>query len=174
MDTVIAALVVMSLLLFGGLGLAYQYLNTQETLLFAWQAMERRFEEHAHTDLAALGAETQSGGTVVEVTMRNEGEVKLADFSQWDVIVQYQASGGSVVNWLPYEEGLPAGNEWSVSGIYVDAETLTAEAYDPDLLNPDEELVLTLRLQPAVQSGSVNRVVVVTPAGIGATSVFTR
>lgn len=174
METVVAALIVLTLLLFGGLMLAQQHLLSQESMILTWQTMEARLETRAQTDLATVGAETRSSGAVIEMTLRNDGQTKLADFEHWDLIVEYQSATGTHIEWLPYTAGAPTNNEWSVSGIYVDAAALTPEAYDPDILNPGEEMVLRARVLPVVQAGSVNRVMVRSTNGIGATAIFTR
>jgi hypothetical protein len=111
----------------------------------------------------------------VEVALRNSGQTKLGDFARWDVIVQYYDSGGTYyVKWLPYIEGTPGDNEWRKKGIYLNSENLTAEVFEPGILNPGEELVIEAKLNPPVGVGTTNLVVTSTPSGIPASITFSN
>ncbi len=172
MDTALTGLIVIMVFLLVVLLLFHGFLSAQEAVVESWQDMEKRMEERIRTDLSPLGTETSLGGTYVDVTLGNEGDVKLADFAQWDVIVQYSGSdGGDHVKWLPYNQ-LTDG--WTVEGIYVDASTSTDEVLDLDILNPGEEMVIQLWLSPTVKSPSINCATIATPNGITASTVFTH
>ncbi|MCR4406674.1 MAG: flagellin [Anaerolineae bacterium] len=171
MDTAITALIIITLLILVVLTLSEQYLLAQDIISESWQRMEARMDEQARTDLTPVGATTLSGGSVVEVTLRNDGTTKLADFDQWDVILQYRGiDGGYYATWYPYGLGQ---NEWSVYDIFLDAPT-TPEVFEPDILNPGEEVVIWVSVAPAVGEGTTNLATVVTPNGISASIHFTR
>ena len=168
METAIAALIILTVVLSGVLTLTHAYLSSQDTILESWREMEERRGERARTDLSPVGATVDAGGATVTVILENEGDTKLADFDQWDVIVQYyRASGEYLVEWLPYVEGTePGNNQWAVNKIY--------EAYETGILNPGEEMVVRIRLNPPVGPATTNLVTVATPNGISASTVFTR
>ncbi len=175
METAIAALIILTVVLYGALTLAYSYLSSQDAILQSWREMEERSGERARTQISAIGAETIEEDTV-EVTLRNEGDTKLADFDQWDVIVQYYtAEDGYLIKWLPYTEALaPGDNQWTVVEIYLDASTRIAEVFEPDILNPGEEMIMLIRVSPPVGPNTTSLATTGTPNGISASVVFTR
>jgi hypothetical protein len=171
MDTAITALIVITLLLLVVLSISEDYLTSQDIVSESLRTMEARMEQQSRTDLSPVGATTISGGGVVEVTLRNEGDTKLADFDRWDVILQYRGSdGGYYAGWYPFGSGQ---NEWSVYDIFLDAPS-TAEVFEPDILNPGEEIVIWVSVSPGVAAGTTNLVTVAAPNGICASTVFTR
>ena len=173
MEAVLPGLIIIALLMLVMLSIAYDYLSSQETTTDSWREMEERLGDKARTDLTPLDAETDVDGDIVEVTLRNDGGTKLSDFGQWDVIVQYQATGlGYLVDWLPYNE-IAGDRWWRVEGIYQDAAAAIPEAFDPDIVNPGEQVVVQIWLNPSIASGSTNLATVVTPNGITASTVFT-
>lgn len=175
METVIPALIVITLLLLAGFMISEQALSAQESVAMSWLEMQERVEERARTDISPVGTETSYDGSTVEVTLRNDGATKLADFEQWDVIVQYDSTGNGdydVVEWLSYPEGAEVGekeepldDEWRVYEILPDS-------FDPDILNPEEEMVIKLRVSPPITL--TGRAIIATPNGVTASTVFTH
>jgi len=176
MENVITALIVITLLLAGGLLMTQRHLAAQEALILSWQAWEAQLEERTRTGITPLQSETKSNGSVVELVLENTGQTKMADFDQWDVIVHYESVQGPVVDWVPHEEVAADGDkdEWSVTGVYLEAADLTPEIDDPGIANPGEDVILRLQLHPPVKVNTTNLATVATPNGIGATTVFTR
>ena len=72
------------------------------------------------------------------------------------------------VAWLPYTAGSPNDLQWTVSGIYMDADTLTPEVFEPGILNPDEEMVIQAKISPSVAMTTTNLITIDTPNGISA------
>lgn len=162
METVIPAAIIIGLLLLAVLTVTEQALSAQEAAAESWREMQERMGERARTALSFISAETESDlvGSTVTITFSNDGDTKLADFEQWDVIVQYDSTGNGdydVVEWLPYAEAGPVDDEWGVSEILPDA-------FDPDILNPEEEMVIELRVSPAITI--TGRAIIATPNGI--------
>jgi len=109
------------------------------------------------------------------VSLRNSGQVKLASFDNWDVIVQYIGQDGSYyITWLPYTDGTPSNNQWTVDGIYLSSENLTAEVFEPGILNPGEEMVIEARLDPRVRNNTAGDVAISTPNGVSESTSFSR
>lgn len=172
MDTALTGLIIIMVLLLAVLILSYSFLSVQQAVVESWQEMEERMEDRVRTDLSPVGAETSIGGSYVDVTLGNEGDTKLADFDQWDVIVQYDGTDGrNHIEWLPYDG---SGNKWTKVGIYLDASTSTPEVFDIDILNPGEEIVIQMWLSPTVKLSSTNLATVAVPNGITVSTVFTR
>lgn len=176
MESALASILLITLLLFGVLTLSDTYLTTQHVLLAATQAMTARTQEQTHTALTLIGAATKNSGANLELTLRNTGSTKVADFEQWDLVVQYYTVQGTyVVKWLPYVESAnPGDNKWGVAGIYLTAATLTPEVYDPGIFNPGEEIVVRLKLFPVVGVKTTNLVALATANGVNQTVIFTR
>ncbi len=172
METAITGLIVLTILMLTILTLSYSFLSSQDAVLESWREMDERMGERARTDISSLGATTNPVGDTVEVTLRNDGDTKLADFDQWDVILQYIDSGsGEHTQWYPYGSGA---NTWGVEGIYLDASKKTGEIFDKNILNSGEEMVIWVSVSPAVGSPTTNLATVTTPNGISTSTVFTR
>ena len=172
METAIAALIIITLTLFGVLTLAHGYLSVQYQNLQAWRAMEERIGERARTNLLPLSAVALDGGSVVEVTVKNVGSARLTDFAQWDLIVEYEAVAAHIVQWYPYvATAEPGPNQWTVKGIYLDATQAIPEACEPGILNPGEELVAEVRISPPIADGTTGFANISTPNGIQASAV---
>jgi hypothetical protein len=163
MDTAIAGLIVITILVLAMLTLFHSFLSAQDTVSVSWQQMAGRMEERARTDLSPIGAETTPLGNAVEITLSNEGDTKLADFEQWDVILQYTDGDGHVTTtWCSFGSGQ---NQWTKT---ID------DLFEPGILNPGEEMVIQALVSPGIGSPSTNMATVATPNGITATAVFTH
>ncbi len=181
MESALSSLILFMVGLFAAVTLSHTYLETQDLLWTAQQVREEERLERDRTSLDITGAETQSSGAIVQVKVRNSGHTKLTDFDRWDVVVEYYVEGEEEedpdifkVEWLPYTEQPLADLQWTVSGIYVDADSLTAEAFEPGILNPDEEMVIQARVLPSVAMTTTNRITINTLNGISDSSHFIR
>jgi len=176
MEKVLVALFCIALILFGVFTLSQVSLSSTDKIATAWREREGTSVEMAKTHIPALGAETQSAGTIVEVTLDNTGETKLEDFDKWDVIVQYYEFDDPdyiyYIKRLPYTENAPGNNEWTVEGIYLDAGTSDPEVFDSGIFNPEEEMVIQMKVDPAVGTGTTNLATISTPNGVSTSVVF--
>jgi len=176
MESALVTLILVTVVLFGVLTMADSYFATQDALMLATQEMNVRNQEQARTALTLLAAETTSAGAFVELTFRNTGSTKLADFAQWDVVVQYYtAPGAYVITWLPYvATTAPSDNQWGVAGLYLSAATATPEVYEPEILNPGEEIVMRIKLFPVVGPNTTNLATIAVTNGVGQSAFFVR
>lgn len=171
MESALTGLIIIMVLLSAILILSHSVLSAQDAVLESWREMEERMGERARTGLSPVDAETIAGGAMVDVTLRNDGTTKLADFDRWDVVVQYHDTGGLYhVKWLPFAQ---PGDKWTVKGLYLDASTGTAEVFEPNVLNPGEEIVIQISVSSWVGSPTTNLATVAAPNGISASTVFT-
>ena len=160
METSIASIIVVMILLFAILTTSHTYLSTQEVVLESWREMEQRLGDRARTMLSPTGAGTD--GATVTFTLENEGGTKLADFDQWDVILQYDGIDAQEhIEWCGYGMGL--GCRWM---------KVISEDLEPEILNPDEQLVATI--WPTVELTPTGQVVISTPNGVSASRAFAR
>ena len=118
------------------------------------------------TNVSVLDA-SQTSAAILLITVKNCGQTKLAEFEKWDVIVHSEdAAGGKHVTWLPYDGVSPGPNQWSVRGIYQDAANTIPEAFEPGIVNSDEEVIIECQLDPPVGENTINLVAVSTPNGV--------
>ena len=174
MENVFIAILCIALLIFAAMTVVQSTLNSQDTVATAWKEMESTSGEIARTNISSLGAET-SDGITINLTLENAGETKLEDFDEWDMILQYyDTSDNYLVKRLTYNSGTPSNNEWTVEGIYLNAGSSTSEAFDPGIFNPDEEMVIEMKVNPAMGTPNANMAKVATSNGVSSTTIFTR
>lgn len=170
METAITVVILVGLLLISVVGLAQFSMSAQATVADSSRLMQERVAERSRTSVAPVSAVTVAPGSSIQVTLKNSGSTKLADFSHWDVILQYSDGVNTQIMWYPYGTGV---NQWTVSGIYQSTSPLVPEVVDPGIFNPGEEMVLTVNVSPSVAAGTSNSAVIDTPNGITASTVFT-
>jgi len=175
MENVLVALVIIFLVLFAVLTLADTAFSTQDMLTMSRAETESRLQEQSRTAITLVDVKTHAG-TYVEITLRNTGSIKLADFEQWDVIVQYfddVIPAGYHINWLPYTTTLTA-NQWMLQGVYADAALGVPEKYEPNVFDPSEEVIFVLQLSPPIGAGTYAQIIITTPNGISTSTIFKR
>jgi hypothetical protein len=175
METAIVAVVCIALVVFGALTMLQTSLSSIDLVNEAWREREETMQQIARTNISTVSANVTDNGTIVQVTIRNEGQIQLKDFDAWDVIVQYRRDTGELlIRRLLYVKGEPGSNQWTVRGIYLNAAVGRREMFEPGIFNPDEEMVIRMRLDPAVGVGTTNRATIATPNGVSTSATFTR
>lgn len=183
MESAISSLILFTVGIYAALTLSHAYLENQELLFVTEQAHMAQAQTRARTQLTIQSAEILANGSQLVLKVRNSGHTKLADFDRWDLIVEYYSEPDYWlppqpydynVRWLPYTPSAPVNGEWTVTGLYSDVQTLRVEAFDPGILNPDEEMVIHAQLTPSVALTTTNRILLNTPNGISATAHFLR
>ncbi len=170
MDSAITAIIVIGILILAVAGLSSFALSSQAAISESNREMQARLGERTQTNLAPLTAVTTPMGDYVQVTLKNTGNIKLSDFSQWDVILQYSDGTNTQIKWYAYGSGV---NQWAQQ-IYQTTTPPTAEAFEPGILNPGEEIVITVNVSPTVGTGTTNLATIATPNGITAATIFTH
>ena len=169
METAIVSIICIALIVFGGMTMSRGFMSSVDASTTGLGEMGQRDETIMRTGLTAVSASLPSANTL-EITLENSGQVKLADFDKWDIIVQYHDSGGGYhVVWLPYTSETLGDNEWEIAWLRLDGE---AEAFEPNVLNPDEQMMIRAQVNPAVGANTTNMVVASTPSGITASAYF--
>jgi len=172
MSNAIVTLFVVALMLAAVLSWSQASVSSTDSAAESWKQMVETAKEVSRTDIEAISAERQ--GPFVEVLVHNCGEVHLAQFSKWDVIVHYYDGGGSYhVSGLSYiEDGNPGNGEWTVVTIYSDDSLSQEEVFEPGILNSGEVMLLRLRLNPAPGNNTTNWVIVSSDNGVVASAQF--
>ena len=171
MDTVLIALLVMMVILFGVLTLTSGWLASQRLAAAAWDERQARALERSATALRIVDASAQGGE--ITLTVENEGSSNLADYDQWDLIVHcYTAMGQYRIRRLRHAPAAPMGEWWDVQGIYVDASESRPEVYDPGILNPGEALVIRATLETPLDGEAIHLAVLSTENGVVSSRQF--
>ena len=175
MESTISGLIAVLLIFLVGLTIYETSTNAQETLAITWQEVDHQLAQQSHTALTPITTTVTNGGSRVSMTLRNEGTTRIAEFEDWDLIVQYYAAGNNyMIDWYPYSEGGLSNNQWTTIGIYMDAEALESEVYEPDILNPGEEIVIQVRLVPPIAQSTTNYLIVSNELGVISSAMATR
>jgi hypothetical protein len=137
----------------------------------SWKDMEVRSSALSRTNLSVL--DLSYATPTLDVTVANIGGESLRDFGKWDVVAQYYETDGTYnTTYLTFTTAALGNNEWQKQGIYLDASASTAEAHQPEILDPGEELVVRLTLDPAADTAANNLIVIGTPNGITVSAPF--
>ncbi len=168
METALAGLIISIVMIFALLTLSQTALTTQDLLIVGEQEMQARLADQAHTDLEIVNTQVISPGTAIQMMVRNTGNVKLADFDEWDMILEYYRPTGVytyTVDWLPYTAAALQADEWTAGPIYAGGGSYQPEAFDLGILNPGEEMAIQISVASPVAVNSVNRVTIGTANG---------
>ncbi len=178
MEHVIVAVIIIFLLLFGVLTLSNAFISAQETLQELWEEMNTRSNDLTHTALSPVEMRVLDSGSLIEVTVRNSGTLKLAGFERWDVFAEYYDKSVATPTYhmdrLTYSSSEATDGEWSVAQIYLDKAHDIPENFEVGILNPGEELTLHLKISPTINVGDVAQVTVSTPNGVTASLMSAR
>ncbi len=172
MSNAIVTLFVVALMLAAVLSWSQASVGSMDSAAESWKQMVETAKEVSRTDIEVIDAQEQ--GSFVEVYVRNCGEVHLAQFSKWDVMVNYY-DGDDVyyISWLSYtEDSDPGDNQWAVATIYSDDSLSQEEGFEPGILNPGEVMLVRSKLTPAAGASTSNWVMVSSDNGVVASAQF--
>jgi hypothetical protein len=117
----------------------------------------------SRTDLDIVRAAPLAWGDDLRVTVKNTGQTRLASFDKWDVIVSYLNSGTQYSKWLDYTLSPPVNDEWQKARIGLNG---PIEYFEPGILNPAEEMVALIHLDPPPDDTDGGDVSIATPNGV--------
>jgi hypothetical protein len=171
METAFVSIICVALLVIGGMTMSRGFLSSIDNTSSNIDSISQRNEQIMRTNITVKEV-IQPSANRLEIHLDNIGQVKLAEFTKWDIIVHYRDNNDQYyVTWLPYTGSNPGSNEWTVDGIYT-ASGLP-EVFEPGIFNPDEEMVITSRISPNIKTGSENTVIITTPNGVTVSKAFT-
>jgi len=164
MATAVVSIMCIVLIVLGGMTMSQGILTSADTAAFSVEEISVREGEIMRTELDTLRAAHLSWADLLRVTVDNSGQTKLASFSKWDVIVHYYDDGGIYyTEWLPYTEEAPGDNEWQKAILRLNGQP---EFFEPDIMNPEEELVILAKLSPLPGDATTGDITIVTHNGI--------
>ena len=178
MAHLVTALFAVALILGGALTVTGAALSSASDMAQSWSKMAKRTGDIARTGLSTTTPLITGGGTDIDIALRNTGQTPVKDFSDWDVILRYYATSTNQslkVLWLTYTTSTtPTHGEWTDTGIYMSASDLQSELYEPNVLNPGEEMKIRLNIVPAIPASTDNLAIIGTPNGVTLSAPFSR
>ena len=161
----------------GAVSLTGAALSSADDASAAWETMTKRTGRAYRTELKLITVDAQGSGQDIDISIRNEGQTSLSDFSWWDVMIEYYAQPGNSdlnIAWLSSTSTPPASGQWAVKGIFMNAGTEAAEIYEQNVFNPGEEMTIRLNISPSIPTSTDNLVTIAAPNGIRLTAPFSR
>lgn len=175
MSNAIVTLMTTAVVLTAVLALTQSAFKSASMLSESWVQMEERSATISRTEIQVVEVVTDTPPWV-DITIENSGQVSIRDFEAWDVIVQYYATDTAFHQlWLsPSTDAAPppGDNQWAVVGLYLDASASIPEAFQPNILDPAEEMIIRIKLAPGADGNSNNQAVISTPNGISVSTPF--
>jgi archaellum component FlaF (FlaF/FlaG flagellin family) len=164
MAALVITIVCIAMIVVGGMTLSQGILTSADTAAINVDKISVTEGEIMRTDLNITRAAQLDWADYVRVTVKNNGQVKLASFDKWDVIVSYiDDNGVSYSKWLPYTAALPGDDEWQKARIGLDG---PIDFFEQGILNPTEEMVVLIHVDPAVKDGTNGSVSVAASNGV--------
>ena len=169
MASLLIGLMIIALIVVAALALEDASLSSASEISASWDHMTGRTGDRARTELTLITADVGGGGSNIDISLRNTGQTALADFSRWDVVLQYFEKPNNRdmrVLWLPYTtyDDHSIG-QWTVRGLYLVVDSVP-EVYEPNVFNPGEEMLVRLSLTPAIPANTDNIVTVGVSNGV--------
>ena len=170
MAVAIVSIICIAMIIVGGMTLSQGILTSADSAATNVESISVREGDMMRTDLTTVRAVQLSWADYLRVTVKNNGQTKLASFDKWDIIVSYFDGIGTIHSiWLPYSDSIPGNNEWQNARIGLYGPT---EFFEPGILNPSEEMVVLARLNPLPGASTDVNVSLTTPNGIYDTMTF--
>ena len=130
------------------------------------KASELRNVERVGTEISVMGTAIDGSGANITITIRNDGQTPIGEYSQMDVLVQYFGETATRYDkWIAYTSGALAPDTWT-TGSFSD------DVFEPGILNPGEQMEILVRVNPVVGAGTTNKAVISTEFGITAQTMF--
>ena len=161
MESILVFIVSIALVIISVVTMTMNMMKSTAQLSSTLKAVEQKASVVQRTDIVAISNQSYQGG-ILHLTVQNEGQVDLNDFNRWDVIAEEQ-DGSS--HYLDYSSSYPPGiTQWAVRGIYVAPDV--PEAFDLNILNPGEQLVVGLSPDGIIENGETIKITLSTGDGV--------
>ena len=161
MESALVSMVLLVLMIVGNVTMTMDSIQSTAKIAASWKATEVQTNTTMRTNIVSLPPDNYYGGTI-ELTAKNEGQVSISDFAQWDVIIQEQ---GANADYMTYSASCPPGdNQWAVKGIFISDNV--PEVFDLNILDPGEELVLDINPGAAMTVGQTLKITLSTSNGV--------
>lgn len=175
MGTAITSLIALFLVIGTTITAVYTVLNSGTDRALALADSNERLVAELETSIGLVSAtaSADAGSTRVDIVITNDGRRVLGSFEDWDVTVRYEPGGApeETLVHLSYST-TESDNTWTDESFWIDYGNSVAELVEPGRLNPLEEMVMRVRLNPPIQASTTGEVTITTPAGLTGTIFF--
>jgi hypothetical protein len=161
MESVLLSFISLALIIISTVTMTMNTVNSAASLSESWKTMQEKSHNLQKTEIVSIPPQSYSGA-IIEITVRNEGQVNLSDFAHWDVIVEDPESGARYLTYSP--DYPPANNQWANQGIYMSE--IVPEAFNSGVLDPGEQLKMALNPDPPMTAGQPIKITIATADGI--------
>jgi hypothetical protein len=175
METVLTAAIVLFVILFALFSIGNTMISSFEMLTTAQSDVSALAEYYADTHLSFLDAYSSHYGSQIHLLLKNDGDTRLFDFSRWDAIIHYfdtTLADNYHINWFSFAPAIANPGQWQVDGIYMNVLENQAELFEPTILNPQEDIVLTIMLAGNAAGGSPAQAILSTENGQSISYIF--
>jgi hypothetical protein len=169
METILVSLVCLALIIISSVTMAISTLQSTNKVADSWKQMTEQSISISRTDIITLPPPNYAGGPI-DLTVKNDGQTNLNDFSKWDVIVQYQTGSTTYLNFTAVFP--PGDNQWTVKGIYTSGGT--PEVFNHNVLDQGEQMIISIILNPELITGQACRLTISTSNGVKSQTDVTR
>ena len=170
MESLFVSLISVALVIVATVTMTMSLFTSTVNVTDSWTKIEARSELMLHTSIHASPPGSYNGGAI-QLMVDNNGEVNLANFDKWDVIVEYQSGQ---INYLTHTTNPdPGPNEWTVAGICLTTNTSMPEVFDIGILNSWETAKIVLNVDPGLGLGESARFTVSTDNGVTSQCIVT-
>lgn len=127
---------------------------------------EARYGQQNRTGLTVTSTAVDPSGANVTITIRNDGQTSVADFTKMDVLVQYFGETGTRFDkWIPYTPGALSADTWK-PGVF------TNDVFDPGILDSGESMEVRIRVNPVVGQATTNLAIIGSEKGVTVRTYF--
>jgi archaellum component FlaF (FlaF/FlaG flagellin family) len=166
MENAIPSLLIGALLIVASTLMAQSGLHSYDRIGASLRDMETRLGEQSQTRLEVQNVTVDGNRQGLTLDLVNTGQTRIVEFQHVDVILTYFTGPSTQLStWLPYDSSGLGSNIWKVMSI-------TADNFDPGILNPGETAQVHVSLSSAMQAGKSNRILISNEHGSGASAQF--
>jgi len=166
METSIPALFVAAIFMLGTVLVGRGGFIGMDNVGQSLRASEARNLERTGTELSVASTSIDGSGANVTITVRNDGQTPIGEYSRMDVLVQYFGETATRYDkWIAYTSGALASDTWTTG-------TFTDDIFEPGILNPGETMEILVRVNPVVGAGTTNKAVIASEQGVTTQTLF--
>ncbi len=164
MEHGIPALLVAAIMIVAAMLVTRSSMTGVDGISQSFKEMESRTGTQARTSIDITSTGSDAAGANLTATVRNNGSTVLGNWDATDVVVRYlDETSIRQERWLPYTGAGLMSNQWTVNYI-------SNDVFEPDLLNPGEQMEIQMRVNPVMACGTTGTVVFTTEQGVTTTA----
>jgi hypothetical protein len=169
MESILVFMISIAVIIVSVVTMTMNTIQSTARLSSTWKNLEQRASTVQRTAIVSVPPQSYNGG-IIELAVKNEGQVNIHDFSHWDVIVEEQNGSSHYLTFVPAYP--PASGAWAVKGIFVTENV--PEAFDITILNPGEQVAIGINPDGLIDVGQTIKVTFSTAEGVTSQCYITQ